>query len=68
MMPYMVGKTSDFDKPLYLRRFGVTFDALTYVLGKNDMYWYWAFLALGRFSVVGTTVKEIEEMPEHLAA
>lgn len=68
MMPYMVGKTADFDKPLYLRRFGVPFDALTYVFGKNDMYWYRAFLALGRFSVVGTTVKEVEEMPEHLAA
>ena len=27
IMPYMVGKTRDFDKPLYLRRYGVAFDA-----------------------------------------
>jgi hypothetical protein len=68
IMPYMVGKTSDFDKPLYLRRYGVPFDALTYVFGKNDMYWYRALLALGRFSVVGTTVKQKTMMPKHLLA
>lgn len=68
MMPYLVGKTSDFEKPLYLRRYGVPFDALTYVFGKNDMYWYRAYLSLGRFSVVGTTVKEKGQMPLHLVA
>ncbi len=68
IMPYMVGKTRDFDKPLYLRRYGVPFDALTYVFGKNDMYWYRAFLALGRYSLVGTTVKQKTMMPKHLLA
>ncbi len=68
MMPYLVGKTSDFEKPLYLRRYGVPFDALSYVFGKNDMYWYRAYLSLGRFSVVGTTVKEKGQMPAHLVA
>ena len=68
IMPYMVGKTKDFDKPLYLRRYGVPFDALTYVFGKNDMYWYRAFLALGRCSIVGTTIKQKGIMPQHLLA
>ena len=66
VMPYMVGKTKDLDKPLYLRRYGVPFDGLTYVFGKNDMYWYRAFLAMGRFSLVGTTIKNKEQMPLHL--
>ncbi|MGK7957749.1 MAG: hypothetical protein AB4063_21230 [Crocosphaera sp.] len=51
----------------YLRLFGVSFDGLTYVFSKHDMYWCRAFLALGRFSVVGTTFEEIEEIPEHSA-
>ncbi len=68
MMPYWVGKVEDLEKPLYLRRYGVPFDALTYVFGKNDMYWYRAYVSLGRFSVVGTTVKETSEMPIHLVA
>ena len=57
VMPYMIGKTDELEKPLYLRRFGVPFDARAYVFGKNAMYWYRATAALGRFSIVGTTVK-----------
>ncbi len=68
MMPYWVGKVEDLEKPLYLRRYGVPFDALTYVFGKNDMYWYRAYVSLGRFSIVGTTVKDNLEMPVHLVA
>ena len=68
LMPYMLGKTKDFEKPLYLRRYGVPFDALTYVFGKNDMYWYRAFVALGRSSLVGTTIKQETMMPQHLLA
>ncbi|MGK7894132.1 MAG: hypothetical protein AB4372_11035 [Xenococcus sp. (in: cyanobacteria)] len=64
----MVGKTKDFDKPLYFRRYGVPFDALTYASGKNDMYWYRAFLTLGRYSLVGTIIKQGTMMPQHLLA
>ena len=67
-MAYMVGKTKDFDKPLYFRRYGVPFDALTYASGKNDMYWYRAFLTLGRYSLVGTIIKQGTMMPQHLLA
>ena len=67
-MPYMIGKTEQLEKPLYLRRFGVPFEALAYVFGKDPMYWYRATAALGRFSIVGTTVKDPDQMPEHLVA
>ena len=44
------------------------FGALTYVFGRNDMFWYRAYLALGRNSLVGTTVKDAAQLPLHLVA
>lgn len=40
VLPYMTGYTADVEKALFLRRFGVPFWGLTYVFGRNDMYWY----------------------------
>ena len=68
LMPYMVGKTDEMEKPLYLCQFGVPFEAIAYVFGRNAMYWYRAYCSLSRGSVVGTTVKNAEKMPQHLLA
>ena len=68
MMPYMVGKTDEIDKPMYLRHFGVPFEALAYVFGRNPMYWYRIYLSLGRASIVGTTIKDPQKLPQHLVA
>ena len=45
VMPYMIGKTEELEKPLYLRRFGVPYEALAYVFGQDPMYWYRATAA-----------------------
>jgi len=63
VMPYMIGKTEEVEKGLYLRQFGVPYEAIAYVMGKDPMYWYRASLALGRPSLVGTTVKDGETIP-----
>lgn len=68
IMPYMVGKTEKIDKPMYLRQFGVPFEALAYVFGRNPMYWYRIYLSLGRASIVGTTIKDRQKLPQHLVA
>ena len=68
VMPYMIAKTYDIEKVLYLRRFGVPFDALAYVFGRDAMFWYRATSSLGRNSLVGTTVKEKSRLPAHLVA
>lgn len=68
VLPYMTGYTDEVEKALYLRRFGVPFWGLTYVFGRNDMYWYRLVEHLGRFDVVGTTVKATDKLPEHLLA
>ncbi len=68
MMPYMIGRTRTVEKPLFLRRWGVPFEALAYVFGRDPMYWYRAYLSLGRPSIVGTTLKNAQHLPEHLIA
>jgi hypothetical protein len=64
----MVGWTDEVEKALFLRRFGVPFWALTYVFGHNDDYWYRLSLSFGRHEIVSTTLKDPEQLPEHLLA
>src|SRR5215471_18260717 len=68
LMPYMVGRTEEVEKALYLRHWGVSFDALVYVFGRDAMYWYRAEMALGRPAIVGSTVKQPEQLPAHVLA
>ena len=63
VMPYMIGNTEEVEKGLYLRQFGVPYEGIAHVMGKDPMYWYRASLALGRPSLVGTTVKDGEAIP-----
>jgi hypothetical protein len=68
MMPYMIGKTDDIEKALYLRNWGVPFEALAYVFGRNAMFWYRAYVSLGRQSIVGTTIKAPTQLPTDVVA
>ena len=69
VLPYMTGYTDDVEKGLFLHeKFGVAFWGLTYVFGRNDMYWYRLTQNLGRNSIVGTTIKDPDKLPEHLLA
>lgn len=63
VMPYMVGTTVEIEKGLYLRRYGVPYEGIAYVLGHSTMHWYRATQALGRPSIVGSTVKDPEAIP-----
>ena len=67
LMPYMTVRTADVEGPLFLRKFGVPFWALARVFGGDPMFWYRMECGLGRFSVVGTTVRTAT-LPEHLLA
>jgi hypothetical protein len=68
VLSYMTGYAEMVEKALFLRRFGVPFWGLTYVFGRSDMYWYRVVEHLGRFDLVGTTVKAPDKLPEHLLA
>ena len=67
LMPYMTARVGDIEGPLFLRKFGIPFWALARVFGGDPMSWYRLECGLGRFSVVGTTVRKVE-LPENLLA
>ena len=68
VLPYGAGRTAEVEKALYLRQFGVPFEALAYVFGREASYWERLTLSLGRATVVGTTVKNATKLPAHLVA
>ncbi len=68
VMPYMTGFTDKVEKALFLRRFGVPFWGITYLFGRNDDYWYHMTTRFGRYSIVGTVVKEASSLPTDLLA
>ncbi len=69
ILPYMTGDTENVEKAIFLhQKFNVPFWALTYVFGRNDMYWYRICQHIGRNSIVGTTVRQADNLPEDLVA
>jgi len=67
LMPDRTACTEDVEGPLFLRTFGVPFRALARVFGRNPMSWDRLECGLGRFSVVGATIRKAE-VPKHLLA
>ncbi len=68
IMPHNVGLTDEVEKALYLRKFNVPYDALSYVFGNDAMYWYRLEIQFGCYDIVGSTIKETEQLPEDIAA
>jgi hypothetical protein len=68
ILSYMRGMTDDASKAMFLLKFNVPYWALAYVFGRNHMYWYRLSVSLGTYSIVGTTVKCEELLPEDLLA
>ena len=68
VMPSMTGRTHDVDDALFLMRLHVPCWAIAEVFGRDPMSWYRLEQGLGRFSVVGTTVKRADRFPTDLVA
>ena len=68
IMPYLVGWVDEIETALFFRKFNVPFWALSYGFGKDPMYWYRIEQSIGRNSIVGTTIRDPEDIPKHLAA
>jgi hypothetical protein len=68
VMPSMTGLSQDVDHALFLMRFHVPCWAIAHVFGRDAMYWYRLEQSLSRFSIVGTTVKNPEQLPKDLVA
>ena len=63
LMPYMIARTDEIEKGLYFKRWGVPFEALAYSFGHDAMFWYRAYVSIGRNAIVGTTIKEADKLP-----
>jgi len=68
VMPYHVAFSADAHNAMFLRKFDVPFWGLHHVFGKDAMYWYRMEQSLGRNSIIGTTIKDPDLLPEHIAA
>jgi hypothetical protein len=68
VMPYMTGYTDDVEKALFLRRFSVPYWALTHIFGRNDEYWFNLVCRFGEYEIVGTLVKNPDQLPLDLLA
>ena len=67
IMPYMTGFTEEIAKALYLRKYGVPYEGLVYVFGKDENYWYRIEIQFGRKNIVAATVKTVKT-PKDLVA
>lgn len=68
IMPYLWGYVDKIKAALFLRKFNVPFWAMSYDFGKDPMYWYRIEQSVERNSIVGTTVRNPENIPKHLTA
>jgi len=66
VLPYLSARSEKVEKALFLMRFYVPYWAIAHVFGRDAMYWYRLEQGLGRFSVVGTTVKKSADLPRDL--
>ena len=68
ILPYCRAKVNEVSDGLFLLKFGVPFWALAHVFGKNAMWWYRLYLCFHQYSIVGTTVRKAENLPNDLLA
>ncbi len=68
VLPYMRGRVAEVDHALFLLRFQVPCWAIAQVFGRDAMYWDRLPQGVGRFKVVGTTVKTTAPLPQDLVA
>lgn len=63
VMPYMSETAELAGKALYLRKHGLSYEGIAYVLGRSEMHWYRVCQSLGRTSIVGSTIKTEAALP-----
>ncbi len=68
VMSYMTGTVEQLEYPLLLLSLGVPCWVVSEIFGRNDMFWHRHLERLGRNSLVGTTVRDPDKLPQHLVA
>jgi hypothetical protein len=68
VLPYCCGTVDDVEKGMLLLTYQVPYHVVPYCFGHNAMSGYRLERSLGRNSLVGTTVRDPNALPQHLAA
>jgi hypothetical protein len=68
VLPSCRGTVEDVEKGLLVLSYGVPYHVVASCFGRNAMYWYRLGQSLGRNNLVGTTVRDPQALPPHLAA
>ncbi|MFC1666121.1 hypothetical protein ACFLZF_00185 [Nanoarchaeota archaeon] len=68
LMPYMTALTEDAEKALFMRKFAVPFWGIARSHGRDHMFWFRMSQSIGRYSVLATTIRKSEDLPDDLAA
>jgi hypothetical protein len=68
VLPYFCGTVEDVEKGMLLLSYNVPYHVVQYCFGRDPMFWYRLEQSLGRNSLVGTTVRDPNALPQHLAA
>lgn len=68
VLPHLRSLSDHASNALFLRKFDMPFWAIAHIYGKTAMYWYRLHNTFGRFSLVGTTIKDPLLLPENIAA
>lgn len=66
VMPNLTAYTVDVEKALLLRKHDVPYSTLVYIFGKDEMYWWRVENTFSKCSIVGTTIKNAEKLPEDI--
>jgi hypothetical protein len=67
VLPYRCGTVDDVEKGMLLLSYDVPYHVVQYCFGRNALFWYRLERALGRNSLVGTTVRDPDALPPHQA-
>ena len=67
-MPYMTDHVKTVERALFLRKYSVSFQGLSYSFGSYAQKWFRMEQNIGRNSLVGTTLQKASNLPEHLIA
>ena len=66
VMPYMTGLTESVERVLLMRKYSVPFHALQRSDESSRQKWFLLCQSLGRNSIVGTTIRYKNDLPQHV--
>ena len=66
VLPYLKGNTKEVSIGLRMRKYNLPYHVMADTFGRDAMYWYRIELSLSQNNIVGTTIKNADDLPLHL--